>query len=616
MSYTWKDNVGVPNTPCNPQELADALMHLKYDCLDTWQPNTTTVVGMSVIPTIPDRFIYECISSGTTGTSEPNWTPLAIGESVIDGSVTWLCTTKTGGTGGGGGGTGTVSTSLVRQLAKPATNFGMRRYNHFVVPPQSGTTGASTVPLCRINIHGFGFQGSGSKTYSKAKIMAGCLDRGITMELTMHRSLNSWRVDIQSYMGGSSAAESYYVVSRGSQFKQNANGWLLAAGQTENNSAITEEHSHYIGAAGAEWAYPPVFWPSQSTWDITHYHPLSVPYKINKTIGGVLKNSAEDLGTAPEYLHIAVYTDAGVLMSNPYTVYSTDWIELRVLNLPQLTGIRPLVSSAFEFVDCNHTIWFYDSERAMWETPPVVGIIGDSAVEGTDLQDLVFFNYSASPYGDVYRHAWSEKRGYWNYGWDGSMMIETLTRISATTSSIQFNHKTTGWSGDKGFTHVIIGVGANEAVETVLRRRGVTLRYALASWDGDYMKDLDNIVKEIQKVTSRSVTPVLLLFANVWDAQAIINTGGNYPVVSLSDGSAAGTMTLADWQNVITEFTTITNDMFDYAVTNGLPVIDWFELSRWFRFDTSSGSFMCSAGHLNLNGQLNVANYVDVVRRV
>lgn len=96
---TWKDDVGVPNTLCNTQELADCLMHLKYDCLDTWRPNIVTSEGMCVIPSIPNRFAYQCTSGGTTGATEPNWSLLELGDTVTDGTVIWQCVTKAGGGG-------------------------------------------------------------------------------------------------------------------------------------------------------------------------------------------------------------------------------------------------------------------------------------------------------------------------------------------------------------------------------------------------------------------------------------------------------------------------------------------------------------------------------------
>lgn len=516
-------------------------------------------------------------------------------------------------------GTG-MPTRQLRRLMMPQHNFGLRRYSWTSVPAIDGTTGGSTVPICRINLHGFGFQGeSGSRAFGRVKIAVGCVDVGITLELTIYREGTSWRIDKQAFLGGSSDADSYYAYSRGSAFKPNQDGWLLALGQTENNSEIIAKHAHYIGAAGAEWSYPPVFWPSQSEWDITHYHQIAVPYKINKTISGVEKRSAEDIGSDPDYLNVAVYTDAGVHMSDPYTTHSTEWIELRVTNLPQITGVRPLVNTVMEFADCNHTVWFYDSEKSVWETPPVVAVTGDSAVEGTDHRDLVFFNYSDAYYGSVYRHAWTEKRGYWNYAWDGSMMIQMLGRMRIVDGDLQLENKETGWSDSKGFTHVILGVGANEAVERVLRRRGRTNRYNLVGWDGDYLSDFIAMVDKIKSATARNIQPVLLLHSGIWDAQAVIDTGGNYgPLVDMETGLevSGDYMTVDDWNGIATEFGTVTDTLYAYAMANGIPVIDWYTLSEWHKFNDDAGTFMTSAGHYSLNGLLTVANYADIKRRV
>ena len=75
-------------------------------------------------------------------------------------------------------------------------------------------------------------------------------------------------------------------------------------------------------------------------------------------------------------------------------------------------------------------------------------------------------------------------------------------------------------------------------------------------------------------------------------------------------------MTVEDWEDVATEFGTVTDTLYAYALANGIPVIDWYTLSEWHKFNDEAGTFMTSAGHYSLNGLLTVANYADIKRRV
>lgn len=55
-----------------------------------WTSGTSYEVGDLVKPTTPNGHIYECISAGTSDSSEPTW-PTTDGNTVTDNTVTWEC---------------------------------------------------------------------------------------------------------------------------------------------------------------------------------------------------------------------------------------------------------------------------------------------------------------------------------------------------------------------------------------------------------------------------------------------------------------------------------------------------------------------------------------------
>jgi len=60
-----------------------------------WAASTDYSVGDYVRPTSANGYNYECISAGTSGSSEPTW-PTTIGDTVTDGGVTWRCVSMRG----------------------------------------------------------------------------------------------------------------------------------------------------------------------------------------------------------------------------------------------------------------------------------------------------------------------------------------------------------------------------------------------------------------------------------------------------------------------------------------------------------------------------------------
>lgn len=499
---------------------------------------------------------------------------------VYQKNVTWIYRGNIAGTGSG------VNTRMLRRLIMSQNNIGYRRYTHHSI------TTDSTVVVARINIFGNGFQSSaGSNASARVKICLGCNENGFTCEAMLYRTGTTWRVDQQAYLSGGPANTDYYAFSRGSAMP--IEGVLSSTG--------------YLFASGATYEAD------------SHTHNMDVPYKINKTTGANAgKNNAEDYGSGWTGLRVDFYSSSGTLFRNAYTSLTSDYIEVRVAGIKQLTDRAVIVGSSFEFSDCNHMIWFYDTEGKGgggvpgWETMPVVGVTGASDVQGTDLQDLIFRNsYSASPYGSLYTYIWTEKRGYYNYAKDGDLILQTRDRMRVTDGKLELYNSLNGWSSQQ-FTHLIVGVGTNDSVERVLRRRGVTCRPTV-TWDGDYITDLQSIV---DLVASTSTSLTLLLFADIKDPQGTIDSGGNWSVYNLSDGSSAGNMTVEDWENAQTEWGEVSDAIFEYAQANGINVIDWYTLSSQFDFSTAHGGLMCVGSHFSVNGWRKIADYADVIRRI
>lgn len=57
---------------------------------EVWQPGRAIAVSSFVRPTAPNGFEYEATTGGQTGRREPRW-PDTVGQTVVDGSVTWTC---------------------------------------------------------------------------------------------------------------------------------------------------------------------------------------------------------------------------------------------------------------------------------------------------------------------------------------------------------------------------------------------------------------------------------------------------------------------------------------------------------------------------------------------
>lgn len=548
-------------------------------------------------------------------------------------------------------GTG-LATLTRRKMLVEQNNVGRKKYTWNSV----AATNATQVALCCIDVHGMGFQNgsTGVQSYSRIKFTLSSWDKGTTMEATLHRSGLNWRLDLQNHLGGGVNSNDYYASSRGMMFDPNTalsvssgsnygyykgvTGWRvdgMASSNTGNTSLGLHKHEDY-GNPGIFDGYAMESatdaWNSGHTHTIAaHDHTFTNIYKAKGSFGGNTYESYSDTTSSASALGLKFYTVNGSTeteLESPYIVRTGDYVKVYITNIPVYSGYRSVVNSTIEFDRCNHTIWFFDSERYIlyggdaWEARPIVGVTGASDTRGTDLNSMISSGYD---------YIWSEARGYWNYARNGDMAYETLSRMRINSGELELSSDGTNWV-DKNFTHVIIGVGTNDSTNKVLKARGVTTRNIAAIVDGTYyptgwqainawnQNDIVGYVKEcvdkVKSATARTITPIILLFSSLKDGQSLIDTGGNWPVYSLTDGSSAGTMTKTDWDNIKTEWESVSNSIYEYATDNGIQVIDWYALSENHRFDNSNGSLMAVGGHYNINGWLKVAEYVDVTRRI
>lgn len=56
----------------------------------TWAATTAYAVGFIVRPTVANGFVYAVSVAGTSSGAQPTW-PTTVGQTVVDGGVTWTC---------------------------------------------------------------------------------------------------------------------------------------------------------------------------------------------------------------------------------------------------------------------------------------------------------------------------------------------------------------------------------------------------------------------------------------------------------------------------------------------------------------------------------------------
>jgi len=64
------------------------------DILPEWVASTAYSLGDTAEPTVDNTYRYKVTTAGTSGGTEPTW-PTSIGSTVVDGTVTWVCISKT-----------------------------------------------------------------------------------------------------------------------------------------------------------------------------------------------------------------------------------------------------------------------------------------------------------------------------------------------------------------------------------------------------------------------------------------------------------------------------------------------------------------------------------------
>lgn len=74
----------------SPSEGDTYIVNDTYSNNTKWSADTSVSLGDVVVPTSHNGYKYECITAGTTGSSEPTW-PTTIGNTVTDGTAEWEC---------------------------------------------------------------------------------------------------------------------------------------------------------------------------------------------------------------------------------------------------------------------------------------------------------------------------------------------------------------------------------------------------------------------------------------------------------------------------------------------------------------------------------------------
>lgn len=69
-------------------------LELVITTVPDWTTITKYNLNSYVIPTTPDGFAYQCTTPGTSAVGEPTF-PAVLGQTVVDGTVTWTCVALT-----------------------------------------------------------------------------------------------------------------------------------------------------------------------------------------------------------------------------------------------------------------------------------------------------------------------------------------------------------------------------------------------------------------------------------------------------------------------------------------------------------------------------------------
>lgn len=516
-----------------------------------------------------------------------------------------------------------------------ASKNGVRTYSALQYPSNDGATSATSLAVCRLQLHGPGFETGSDQASTRARVTSKCLDMVVVTDFILTRNGSTVRIDYQSHLYGGSGELDYYAISRGSfvlpkgivRGGATSPGYLGWKNTFATSTAPDHDHrgTQFRTGTGTLCAGYRVDGTNVTMIDYIAYggaHPHAVevdtPVKINSSALDLnpATNSAVDahaeLGTlsTPKITPVW-YADGATKIENHYTQYScSNFLELRIENIPAKTGWAPMVETTLEMMGCNHKAWFYDSDAAAWEMQPVVGCVGDSLIESVDLRDGIYFNTSDSPYGGQYRFLWTEKRGYYNYGIGGQRTEQILARMQLLNGDVGLKRDSTFVY--KSFTHIFVDGGVNDCIQKVLRDNGQMFAGDTydSSWVFQPLENIKSMIALIQQATVRTITPVVLLAPKI-NAAVYYSKSGSSLAVTNTDGSSATVMTLAQWQSIAALWDTTATAIRSYCNGAGIKIIDWHTASQLKKWANAAGGISYDGVHPNVRGYNFLADFAD-----
>jgi len=97
--FNW-DTSEQPTTEQEYQNAVKNWTQTEMNLVDTvlWQPETSYSVGnIAKTPSLPSQYILVCTEAGDSGVAEPDYTGVSVGDTVVDGTATWLVSTIANG---------------------------------------------------------------------------------------------------------------------------------------------------------------------------------------------------------------------------------------------------------------------------------------------------------------------------------------------------------------------------------------------------------------------------------------------------------------------------------------------------------------------------------------
>ena len=529
---------------------------------------------------------------------------------------------------------GTPTTNTIIQQNQQGSN-AVKSYVATVYPQNNGSVSNSSVNVARFNLNGVGFEQGSPIASSKMRVTVKSLDKCTTTEYLVSRSGSKYRIDYQAYLYGGSEPTEYWAQSRGSMMLPkgvlNSPGYLGWKNKFTSNSNGSHNHMNgglnyqgtpyngmtdYQGGSG----YSHHHTITELSTDGSHTHNVSIetPLKVstasavgdNPAMDSSMDNAAETGTATTRKLNPVIYADGTTAVSNYYTQYTANnFLELRIENIPVQTGWSPIVEVVIEFLGDNHTIWFWNADTSQWNIKRVVGVLGDSIVEGVELADKIYFNTAASPYGGVYRYTWTERLGFYNYGIGGQTTDQIKARISLSAGDIALNDGSN--TETKGFTDIIIDGGVNDCIKSVLY--GHNMKFASdpydVSWTFKPLQNLKDMIAIIQTATARTINPIVLICPPI-NASMYYNNGGSSLTISDFNNTSTTTMPLSYLQEIAALWVKTKNEIIEYCQDNNIGYIDWFTpmlgINGYKVADSHDGI------HPNTNGYYKLSSYINI----